>query len=281
MWHKWAFAVVVVVLLLLNWWFGLLRKGFDSIVQPKNNDSATSVFRLFVAGLVVLLAVLGLALYLDAWKGSDNSLTLGTFGDFVGGVVNPVLTFLTFMGLLITIILQQRGLTEARAGASESTFFEMLSLHNSIVHAMDVQRRNQDALHGRDCFRHFVKVMREAYEKSTKPTELERVIEGHEVLWEQFYGDLAHYYRYLYNVIRFIDENMDDKNKVRYIRILRAQLNDDEMVVLFYNGLTDRARKFKVYIEAFSLFDNLPKERLFKLEHKDFYNPRAFEEAWS
>ncbi|MER9255375.1 hypothetical protein NKI59_26945 [Mesorhizobium sp. M0598] len=78
--------------------FGLLRKGFDSIVQPKDQNSTTGVFRLFVAGLFVLVAVLGLALYLDAWK-SDDQLSLGTFGEFVGGVVNPVLTFLTFMGL--------------------------------------------------------------------------------------------------------------------------------------------------------------------------------------
>jgi hypothetical protein len=35
---------------------------------------------------------------------------MGEWGDFFGGVLNPLLTFLTFMGLLITIILQQQEL---------------------------------------------------------------------------------------------------------------------------------------------------------------------------
>ncbi len=45
---------------------------------------------------------------------------LGTFGDFLGGVLNPVLTFLSFMALLFTIILQQR---EIHAGQKTLKIF--------------------------------------------------------------------------------------------------------------------------------------------------------------
>ncbi len=254
----------------------MLRRGFDSIVRPKNRDSTTSLYWLFVAGLIVLVAVLGLALYLEAWR-SGNDLTLGTFGDFVGGVVNPVLTFLTFMGLLITILLQQKGLADAKNGAKEATFFEMLNLHNSIVNAMDVHRKDREVMHGRDCFRYFAKQIKEGYDNSLNPTERQKALDGHEALWTDFSGDLAHYYRYLYNLIRFIDENFDDR--MRYIRILRALISNDELVVLFYNGLTDRADKFKAYMERFALLDNLPPNRLFHPTHQTFYAPGAFHEA--
>ena len=39
---------------------------------------------------------------------------IGALGDFFGGTLNPILTFLTFVGLLITIVLQQAELSEAR-----------------------------------------------------------------------------------------------------------------------------------------------------------------------
>ncbi|MBZ9872947.1 putative phage abortive infection protein [Mesorhizobium sp. BR1-1-9] len=276
MWHNWAFAAVVVAFLLAELRFGLLRKGFDSIVQPKDQNSTNGVFRLFVAGLFVLVAVLGLALYLDAWKSGDQ-LSLGTFGDFVGGVVNPVLTFLTFMGLLITILLQQRGLAEAHQGAKEATFFEMLNLHNAIVNAMDVHRSGRETLHGRDCFRFFANEIEEGYKKSRKRSELDRALDGHEALWGKFSGDLAHYYRYLYNLIRYIDENLQH-DKMKYIKVLRALISNDELLVLFYNGLTSRAENFKVYIERFAIFDNLPPNAEFKPAHRAFYGPGAFDE---
>lgn len=65
---------------------------------------------------------------------------LGTFGDFFGGVVNPLLTFGTLVGLAITILLQRIQIREARAEATasrhyaqtqafETTFFHLLNLH--------------------------------------------------------------------------------------------------------------------------------------------------------
>ncbi len=106
--------------------------------------------------------------------------------------------------------------------------------------------------------------------------ELEKSLAAHEHLWKSYQNDLAHYYRYLYNIIRFINES--DVNKIRYIRILRAQLSDFELLVLFYNGLFPLAAKFKEYVEFFTLFDNLPKNLLFDRSHDKFYDPRAFDE---
>jgi len=263
---------------------------FDAALKPTGKGSRVGLFWLFVMGLLSALFVFGLALILAYINEAP-----GTFGDFVGGVLNPILTFFTFMALILTIVLQQTELAESRVELSksaralegqlkaldrqnfESTFFEMLGLHNSIVNAMDVHRRKQDTWHGRDCFRHFVRELKIAYENSAEHNELQRVLTAHEKLWDNFYGDLAHYYRYLYNIIRFIDESAVDK--IRYIRILRAQLSDDELVILFYNGLTHRAINFRAYIERFALFDNLPEERLLSIGHKSFYVDGAYEET--
>jgi uncharacterized membrane protein len=46
----------------------------------------------------------------------DNStlLTWGVFGDFVGGTINPILTFLTFIAVLVTLFIQAQDLEATR-----------------------------------------------------------------------------------------------------------------------------------------------------------------------
>jgi hypothetical protein len=74
--------------------------------------------------------------------------TFGVFGDFIGGILNPTLAFLSFIALLITIRIQSKELknsTEELAKSSEAlteqskslkiqnfenTFFNMINLHN-------------------------------------------------------------------------------------------------------------------------------------------------------
>lgn len=78
----------------------------------------------------------------------DTVEILGPFGDFFGGMLNPILTFCSFMALLITISIQSKELknsTEELAKSSEAlteqskslkiqnfenTFFNMINLHN-------------------------------------------------------------------------------------------------------------------------------------------------------
>ncbi|HIF9272061.1 TPA: putative phage abortive infection protein [Photobacterium damselae] len=91
-------------------------------------------------------------------RNGENVTLLGPFGDFFAGVINPIFTFFTFFGLILTILLQRIELTatldelkqatkahQAQVAASskqneltyrqqfESTFFSMLSEHNVLL----------------------------------------------------------------------------------------------------------------------------------------------------
>jgi uncharacterized membrane protein len=84
-------------------------------------------------------AVLGLLgfgaalLVVDIWGHWGQTTNLGTFGDFFGGVFNPILAFFTVSGLAFTIVMQRAGFSEARTRAFETTFFNMLDLHTKVV----------------------------------------------------------------------------------------------------------------------------------------------------
>ena len=76
---------------------------------------------------------------------------------------------------------------------------------------------------------------------------------------------LDHYFRYLYRIIRFIDEaKFLDNNtgfideRYKYIGILRATLSPYELVFLFYNGLSEYGNeKVKPLIEKYSILKNI------------------------
>lgn len=85
---------------------------------------------------------------------------------------------------------------------------------------------------------------------------------------------LSSYFRNMYNAIRLIDESiyLKEREKLHYVRILRAQLSNPELYVLFFNLLSRFGKKWreKKYIEKYSFLTNLP------MKYTDNYNPRTY-----
>ncbi|WP_051370968.1 putative phage abortive infection protein [Mesorhizobium loti] len=265
---------------------------FEGIIAPKLGDSAHGFYKVLVVSVLIVAGV-----FIFGYAKVDKAESLAWFGDFVGGVIGPVLTFLTFVGLLVTIILQQNANREARTEAAkaelafekqlssqkresfESTFFQMLTLHNTIVNSMDIRRFKRSdgttpgTITGRDCFKFFWDDLKKNYDfLYSRPPEL-RISMAYEAFWVEWKQDLGHYFRYLYNVVRFIDDSNVGHN--RYMKLLRAQLSDYELAMLFYNCLTIKGEKFKHYVESYSLLDNLPTELLFDPSHEALFAASA------
>lgn len=82
-----------------------------------------------------------------------SSEKLGPFGDFFGGVLNPVFSFLTFIGLMVTIVLQrvqnsedknnfEKINNESHYKASEDTLFKIIELHHKIVDNISINEND-------------------------------------------------------------------------------------------------------------------------------------------
>jgi hypothetical protein len=87
---------------------------------------------------------------------------------------------------------------------------------------------------------------------------------------------LAHYFRTLYHIFKFIDE-CDFENKRRYTSLVRAQLSAPELLLLFYNCLGLQGEKFKPLVERFGLLEHLDVVHLLDPGHKAFYAPTAYQ----
>ena len=88
-----------------------------------------------------------------------------------------------------------------------------------------------------------------------------------------------HYFRHLYRIYKYVDSSdlIADEERYNYACIIRSQLSDYELVMLFYNCLTENGReKFKPLIEKYTTFNNLRDELLANKEHKKEYAETAF-----
>jgi len=59
------------------------------------------------------------------------------------------------------------------------------------------------------------------------------------IAFEGHSGILGHYFRHLYHTVKFVVEQKDDflsyKKKIKYLKVLRAQLSNYEQIMMFYN----------------------------------------------
>lgn len=250
-----------------------------------------------IAGGVMFLVVIGLYFYSFAGPLSTSQELWGQFGDYLGGTLNPLFTFLTLLAILFTIVLQARELhfstTELRHSSQalrsqshtlqiqqfENAFFQLLHLHNAIVNELDLRERgNRENVtsRGRDCFRVFV----DRYKVHLKQESDTENIKSLEKAYDTFYRDnqheVGHYFRLLYNIVKFVDRAAIT-NKKFYTNLIRAQLSADELTLLFWNCLSQWGReKFKPLVERYALLKTLPERPYFTPRVRSYYNASAY-----
>ena len=254
---------------------------------------------LLLMAVVLVWALSGWLLHLDQER--------GTFGDMFGAV-NALFSGLAFATLIYTIHLQRHELRlqrielaqtrEELAGQKlqlaaqnelmraenfESSFFRVLGVLADIVGTMDIHKSSGPELRGRDCFVFFYNNLGNRYESSPDPTNSGFEHAAIRVAYSDFYrryqGDVGHYFRTLYNLVKLVDRSdIDDKRF--YTNLIRAQLSSHELLLLFYNCLSEQgSQKFKPLIEEYALLKTLSFAELLNPHHKALYHARAYGEG--
>lgn len=228
----------------------------------------------------------------------------GLFGDMFGAV-NSVFSGLAFIGVVYAIFLQRyevsitkleieytknilseqkeqlkRQNQEAKKESFESTYFQMLRLFIEMTNQIDLRqiRAGQQIItKGKDAFPFFVRQFKEIYNPSAKA-----LYGGHDFdnsykeFFRRYNTELGHYFRLLYNIVNYVDTS-DVDNRHFYVKILRAQLSNAEVAILYYNGISPYgAIKFKPLIERYGLLKNLNDADILDEELKSRYQISAF-----
>ncbi|PAR91420.1 hypothetical protein [Vibrio cholerae] len=86
--------------------------------MSKNGLFIVSVLLIVIVAVSVVLGIY--IFYFGEYEISNNPEKWGPFGDFFGGVLNPILAFFSFVALLYTIHIQQKELELTRVELSNS-----------------------------------------------------------------------------------------------------------------------------------------------------------------
>lgn len=152
---------------IINKTINFLRNKFSDIYNnvknyflDKLNDDRkykNLLFGLFAAASIITVSIFSIGLVLFSFGVQGY----GELGDFVGGNINPLLTFITFMGLIISIVMQREELIATRMELStssqalvqqhevlerqafETTFFQLIKLYQDYVLNLSFSRSDE------------------------------------------------------------------------------------------------------------------------------------------
>jgi hypothetical protein len=252
-------------------------KVFARFVGRSKDDLTRNLFKLFQFCFYSSITIVIINTLFN--RDGDGVFNWGQYGDFMGGVLNPILSFVAIMGVLITIVIQHNELKEARKEFKrsadaldkqskslnvqnfEAAFFNLLKLHSEIVNsqllAEDVSNKKVE---GKECFNHYYF---ELIDNSLNINEVVKSIPSdkfveysYKTFNKESKKNLEQYFRNLYSMLKFVEKS-DVLNKNYYYEMFKAQLSGFELALIFYDGLFGTDKESKRLIEGSSLLENI------------------------
>lgn len=209
----------------------------------------------------------------------------GTFGDAFGAV-NSLFSGLALAGVIYAILMQryevklleyelsatknlldrqQKSLENQQLAdekkSFEETFFKLLEFHMNLVHRMDLRNNKQVVIkNGKDVISAIARELINNFSgikgRYLPPADIASCVTAYEVTFKKHNKDLAHYYRSMYNIMKFIDSSSVNDRKF-YSNIFRAQLSNDEVFLLSLNCLSGHGGAMVKYLSDYALLKHI------------------------
>lgn len=220
--------------------------------MSKDNDEEKGIKVWIFISIAVGLFIISLGTYILNFYGqsiSKSSADWGTFGDFIGGTLNPMLAFLSFIALLHTIKLQSKELSLSRKELAETqkatrdsataleaqsesiklqnfenTFFNMLDLHNKIVDSITIKEGlclDNSSLKGRINYSPEDQVLKgreaikdiyrkvDSYCKVSK--DIRKFNKAYDATHDAYQSYIGHYFGNIYQTLKLISKSKEIK----------------------------------------------------------------------
>jgi len=238
--------------------------------ESDHEPKSVSTFVGWLIAVPTLLATIVVGAYV--WQFHDHEISdtverWGQSGDYIGGILNPILAFASLLAVCYTLWLQfKNAARSARFNAVqklEALLFELIRLHRDNLASIDLwDEQRQRETEGRDCFVAFLAWIRANHQRAQvhNPTEAS-LAEAYRVFYEDRgrKTEVGHYFRNLYHIFKYITESslLSDAERLKYAKLVRAQLSMPETAMLFYNGLHPAGKAFRKYIRTYTLLQEL------------------------
>ncbi|CAM3346181.1 putative phage abortive infection protein [Empedobacter stercoris] len=232
----------------------------------------------FSLGLAILIFIIYSVLlitngYLFDLKGKFSIENASKIGPFVSAFVGVFLTFastlLIIENLNLTRINNDKNQILTQKNQFESIFFNLLTQQRQIKESIKTKvefTKHEivlDSIENNFFDNLCLRLKIDSDNKDLKKLSELETLYGK---WFTIYNaELGHYFRHLYHIVNFVHKNSyfelskDEKylKSYDYIKILRAQLSNSELVLLSLNALSKNGEKFKPLVEKYQLLKNI------------------------
>ncbi len=255
------------------------------INKIESSVKTAKVIAFSVVGIVPFLYMTWF-LCINGFGISVDSSHWGAFGDFFGGLLNPLIALLAFYWLTQSVLIQKTELSktqqilietkkaqEEQAKTQEKkrfedTFFALLNQMNSIFSGLNEKAYNRERVQDSK-----IEVLHKRVFGSPNKYDLNTRV----AMMKEMSSDTSHYFRIIYHILKFILENnvLEDssvdfndaiykpinKTEKFYSNIVRSFLNKQVVQLLAVNCIVedekDQYYKYRLLIERYSLLEHL------------------------
>jgi len=229
--------------------------------------------------LIIIVYIILLIIYFTHFGSiySKNNGDWGTFGDFFGGTLSPLIG-------IISIILTYNIINNQSEENKQSEFKNIFQiLFDSIKDKKDIiERKGKTYISDKNVLSRINRDIEAVYKYNKKQNpdkdKLKLFVDSFWSVYEDINGSSSPYMKVLHNCLKAIDTHCIKERQEVYSSLLRAQLHPDELVFIFYNAIaSDNFKNFKLRLEKYSIMKDVSNYK-FPEELKAKYNVNAFKE---
>lgn len=201
-------------------------------------------FYLGVAAIATLIAA-----FILNFRKLDISSSVaewGQFGDYLGGILNPI------FGLISVVIISATLQSQVRASRKQefdNQFFSLLQLYDSVLQSIDRHSsRDGSVRKGRDCFYLFYKDIIRISEKNKVPLSV-----AYSSFLEVRGWEIEHYFRTVYHLFKHVKDGqaaslVEEHEKKKYYDLIKSQISQHELILLWLNTQSQHKGKWDLLI---------------------------------
>lgn len=182
---------------------------------------------------------------------------VGQYGDFIGGVVGTILSvFLLYHTLKSQIEEFKNSASVFTKQHVNDVFFHLLQQYNSIIDSLSIITTDDinENLKGKEVLHYSLLQLQNEFDASHENQGRKRAIGLYMNFYSSLKDSIPTYFRTLYRIMDLVDSaDIEEKEKVKYIKILRSQLTDTEVILLRYNAMTVLGKNARKYIVKYNL----------------------------
>ncbi|MBA0884945.1 putative phage abortive infection protein [Flavobacterium undicola] len=237
------------------------------------DESKIAQFGDFIGGIVgTLVAFVGIILYYVALTEQRNDIRINQ------GALNLQITALNHQTvefqaqkeeLISTRKIYEQQTKTMKNQQFDSNFYSLLNVYVSTKNNLNESNGNHDFFNS--VYDEFNQLIPDSTADNFNETN-QKIIENYTNIYFKYRGRLSSYFKTIYRLLKFIEDcdHLKEEEKIFYSKIVRSQISDNELLLLYYNYHSIYGNKAQQVVLKYRLLKHI--QRLSKIEFVKHFN---------